>query len=424
MDTDSNEVPPPVDIRVERLPTKENYMRLRKRTLQLACFLLALTWAGTAAQAQFLLTGGRSGGQLQIGTGLPLPIGPAGIFLGGMTPGDAGPENYPPLLVPPNPDFQYGLSPTGTIAQDLATAQGGEIVFPPSVLSRPAPGSPTPIAVFPTNPAVMQVATTISYAWPNATATLGPNLGPGSLVTGTDIVDGIITYSAGQKAFGGAAQFSIAPGPGAGTGRVPQNGLGVPPVATVWINFQAGLPTQISQVLVAAASNQAGVGQAGRALTPTTPATTMFGPITSAVGGFGAVNVTTPTPCCTMGPQGTIPSSIPLPATAPSNMVTGSRGFPWTTGFITISQPNATPAPEVFFLSGSDNRGTGTMQGQGNISLVSGALSQRALSGPNSNRGWLSLTLATPEPTAALGAAGALTMLGLCHMAVRRRRSR
>jgi hypothetical protein len=98
-------------------------------------------------------------------------------------------------------------------------------------------------------------------------------------------------------------------------------------------------------------------------------------------------------------------------------MVTSSKGFPWTTGKITISQPGALPEPEVFFLSGTDTRDT---QGTGNVTLVSGALSQRALSGPNANRGWVRMLL--PEPGAALGAAGALGLLGVCHSLVRRRR--
>ena len=128
------------------------------------------------------------------------------------------------------------------------------------------------------------------------------------------------------------------------------------------------------------------------------------------------VNNTT-IPCCTVGPAGTVPSSITLGGAAPfpSNMVTSSKGYPWSTGFIKISQPAAGP-PEVFWLSGTDMR----VSGIGNISLVSGALSTRALSGPNANRGWLSLNL--PEPTAALGAAAALGMLGLCHGLVRRRK--
>jgi hypothetical protein len=95
-------------------------------------------------------------------------------------------------------------------------------------------------------------------------------------------------------------------------------------------------------------------------------------------------------------------------------MVTASKGFPWSTGFITISQPGAGP-PEIFFLSGTDMR----VGGVGNLSMVSGALSLRALSGPNANRGWVSLNL--PEPTVALGGMGALAMLAFCHGLVRRR---
>ena len=122
--------------------------------------------------------------------------------------------------------------------------------------------------------------------------------------------------------------------------------------------------------------------------------------------------------CCTVTPMGYIPSSIAVAAVFPSNMVTASKGFPWTTGLITISQPGAGP-PEVFFLSGTDMR----VAGVGNVSLVSGALSVRALSGPNANRGWLSLDLVAtaPEPSVALGLGGALAMLALCHGLVRRR---
>ena len=151
----------------------------------------------------------------------------------------------------------------------------------------------------------------------------------------------------------------------------------------------------------------------------------MFGPVLNAIGimtgtpptmtppfnGIGAVNLGF---CCAVGPLGTINSSFQPGATFPSNMVTGSKGFPWSTGFITLSQPGAGP-PEIFFLSGTDMR----VAGVGNVSLVAGALSTRALSGPNGNRAWLSLTL--PEPTAAVGAAGALAMLGLLHGLVRRR---
>ena len=138
---------------------------------------------------------------------------------------------------------------------------------------------------------------------------------------------------------------------------------------------------------------------------------------------MGFVNPVAPPPLtcpfgCVVGAMGTIASSIPGVGLTLANAVIGSKGYPWTTGLITVSAPLAMGGPEVFFLSGTDMR----VEGVGNISLVSGALSVRALSGPNANRGWVSLTmLPLPEPTGALGAVAALGMLGLCHGLVRRR---
>ena len=196
--------------------------------------------------------------------------------------------------------------------------------------------------------------------------------------------------------------------------------MGVPAIATVWINAFAGAPTTATMIAIVGASiggsASTGLAQAG-APVASPPNMTMFGPVAS---GVGLINQTVLMPamvtCCTVTPMGGIPSSIAVAAPFPSNMVTGSKGFPWSTGFVTISQPGAGP-PEIFFESGTDMR----VAGVGNVSLVSGSPSARALSGPNANRGWLSLTLAVPEPTAALGAVGALAMLGLCHGLVRRR---
>lgn len=379
---------------------------LKSRWIVSAVLLIALAW-GSSAQAQQLLSlTGNSGGELQIGTGLPLPVGTQGIFLGGQTPGDA--QNFPPLLVPPVP------------GKGIFETTNGALQFPAGVLSRPAPGVPVPIAVFPSNPAVFQVATSIDYQWPAASATLAPNGGPGNatLTTGGG---GNAFYTAGPSAFGGAAQFAIAPGSGAGSARLGPNGLGVAPIASVWINFAGGAPATVMAVAVVGASAPDGLAQPG-APVASPAATTMFGPPPD---GFGAVNVTdgagNPV-CCAVGPAGTIVSSVfpifPLGTAVPglSNGVTASKGFPWTTGTITLSQPAASP-PEIFFMAGTDMR----VAGEGNIQLVSGALSLRALSGPNANRGWLSLTL--PEPTAAMGAMGALAMLGVCHGLVRRRSS-
>jgi hypothetical protein len=408
-------------------------MSFKSRALGLTAVLLVLGWGGSA-QAQYLLTG-NSGGELQIGTGLPLPVGPTGIFFGGMTPVNGGtscgmgpggctasPDGpgtafWPPLLVPPNPNVTSAGTITRTIMAAPVTAGGGggTLNIPTAVLAQPAPGNQAKIGVFPTNPAVFQVATTISYAWPAAAATFAPGGAPGPLVTGTPLVGGVITFSGGTKAFGGPAQFSFAPGPGSGTGAVAPNGLGVFPVASVWINFQGMLPTQATRAGLVGASNPVGLGQPGAPLGA--PAgTTMFGIVSP---GIVSINQTSGGVCTNfcLNALGSIPSSAILPAPfGLTNMVTGSKGFPWTTGFITLSQPAAVP-PEIFFMSGMDNRAPGP--GTGNVSLVSGALSQRNLSGPNGNRGWLRLNV--PEPTAALGVAGALAMLGLCHGLVRRR---
>ncbi len=382
---------------------------LRQPILRIGMIALVFAWAGMA-QAQYLLTGARSGGALQIGTGLPLPVGPGGIFLGGQTPGDAG--NFPPLGVGVNPAFQYGVGAstimatgaTGTTGMGAALPGPG-LIFPPSVLTKVADGVPNEIAVFPTNPAVFQVGTSIDFAWPAAPATLQDGAGPGPNFF--PFAGGTATYSGGTRAFGGAAQFSIAAGSGAGTHLIPPNGSGVAPIATVFINAGgATAPPAASIALVVGASNAAGLGANGGSLNtagtaPATSQTSMFG-----VGNIFGISA---------GPAGTIFGAVLVGPGPAGNNVILSGGFPWTTGFITLAHATG---GETFFLSGGDNR----VAGSGNLSLVSGALSQRTLSGGNGNRGWLNLQLATPEPAAVLGASSALGVLGLCHLVVRRRR--
>jgi hypothetical protein len=154
------------------------------------------------------------------------------------------------------------------------------------------------------------------------------------------------------------------------------------------------------------------------------PLLAAFPALTAAAGGpIGFVN-STPGGPAPMSPAVVVVSvnakgSVLMSASAQmtlglTNMAT-SAGFPWTTGMITLSQPTAAGTPEVFTLTGMDDR----MGGVGTISLVSGALSDRVASGPNSNRSWARYTL--PEPGAVLGAAAALVVLGVCHGLVRRR---
>ena len=94
-----------------------------------------------------------------------------------------------------------------------------------------------------------------------------------------------------------------------------------------------------------------------------------------------------------------------------------SYGAPWTTGMITVSVTTNPLGPQVFMLTGSDAR----VNGVGAISLVSGGVVQRSLSGPSSNQGWLNLTV--PEPTASLGFVASLASLVLVHAVFRRRAS-
>ena len=423
-------------------------MSIKSNVRATLCVLVALGWGASVEAADFLLTGD-SAGQLQIGTGLPLPIGTAGIFQGGMTSvnggtscgdpvdgcpvGTDGPGTayWPPLNVPVNPNISTGGAATRHISQNLSTGNGGAIVVPPGALSQSAPGGPpAAIGVFNTNVAVYQVATTITYSWPAATATFSPGGGPG-IPGGATVVSlpqagiGSIFYNGGPNAFGGAAQFAISPGPNAGLNKVPVNGTMIP-IASVWINAGGKLPASGTKVGLVGASAMAGVAQPGAPIA-SPPAMTSFGVFSPA---NGRVNVTAAqlTPgglmmfgftCCTVGPNGTLANttspymgSVVAPGPFLTNMATTTKGFPWTTGLITISASAAVP-PEVFWQSGTDNR----VAGVGNVSLVSGALSERMLSMANANRGWLSL----PEPGALLGAGAALAALVLCHGLVRRR---
>lgn len=65
-------------------------------------------------------------------------------------------------------------------------------------------------------------------------------------------------------------------------------------------------------------------------------------------------------------------------------------GAPWTTGKVTVRAPLALGGAETFFLQGGDNR----VDGIGSISLVSGGIGRRTLSGYNGNRGWLNYEVA------------------------------
>ena len=120
-----------------------------------------------------------------------------------------------------------------------------------------------------------------------------------------------------------------------------------------------------------------------------------------------------------LGPAGTV-----LAVTSPGlgagigNPAT-SFGGPWTTGMLTVNQTGAVGTPQVFILTGSDNR----VNGIGTISLVAGGLSDRALTGRTANRGWLNLTIGGDTPGLSRWSIGVLAML-LAGAGVRRARAR
>lgn len=365
---------------------------LRRSALRIACLLLALGW-GATAQAQltgtYPVTGG--GGQLAVGNGLQLPI----QF---VTPPPAG-TMFPPLLVP----VAGGATVMQTGAADPLT-----IMAAPGVLAKAA--SMATIGVFLANPGVLQVATSLNFTWPLGGATLAPGGRTGLPVT---VVPGAagnsLTYTATGAKFGGPGAFKLTAGPGSVGGAVPGS-----PVS-VFIGF--GIPPGIvTMAALAPAFPSLGMTTVGGA------------PITGPAPGLplGAVITTpgaTPTPgmatfaAAAVTPMGFImPSASGIAVAAPAgiNNAATSTGGPWTTGMLTIAAPGAVPPEGPFVLSGMDTR----LSGVGNISLVSGAMSLRT-TGPNANRGWLSLTL--PEPTAMVGAGAALAALLGCHALVRRR---
>ncbi len=369
------------------------------RTMQILTTSLLVLLAGSmTAQAQvFSLTAG-SGGQAAIGNGLPLPIQIIPISQGVGT-------VLPQLLVPALP-FAQGL----TIVSDGA----GGVSIPAGVLSRIATG----IAMQPalaSNPAVFQVNTAVDYSWPETAATFSPGGSPVGLLAGLTSVfvgtgpsGGNVTYTNANLAnsFGGAATFATAPGTGTAGGAIPGS-----PV-TVFINAFGQTPvTAMSAALVGATA--AGLQWGASTLLPTiTTNVPVADPGWAGHPGFGG--------SISIGPGGTVLASVQCvsPCAGLNNNVLGEKGFPWTTGQAVISAFNAAPA-EIFTITGGDTRVGGV--GPGNIQMVTGTVSDRALSGPNANRGWVSLTL--PEPTALLGVTGAFAMLGLCNTVVRRRRS-
>lgn len=348
-----------------------------------AFVLTAALWSSTAgAQTQHPLSGNM---RFQIGNGLPIPI-------------TLGPAPNGPMLAVPG----AVVTTTGTATVKLAPSQFTNA------------GTPMNQPVAFANSAVFQVNTAIPIQFPRAasgtiafvpsgrtgpnlvtfcpgqTATVvgGANPGCANVAAGTPI-PGLMRYTRTAGEIGGPARASL--GGTANVALVASPVSGMAPCTA-----GAGGSNNPACLAIFALATPAGTGAQGGA----------FGVVVSTAGG-------TPSPglfFATVGPIGTVlnvQTGLPLGPGLPNPAT--SYGGPWTAGKLTVSMTGVntgTPTSEVFVLSGSDMRAPGT--GQGSVSLVSGSVSARTLSGPNSNRGWINMAIAPP-----FGVVPAMTTPGL-----------
>jgi len=398
-------------------------MSLHRLVSVTTCLLLAIGlgiglgigWAATAHSKTYSLTGG--GGQIQIGGGLPLPIQ--------LTNPTATGTVFPVLRIP----AKTGVTINGTTA--MAAQQ--KLSIPASVLSKAA--AQNTLGQFAQNPNLYAVATNLKWVWPAAPAVFSTGARTGAKTTQFATGGSTIRYSNPLASkFGGPAQFAISPG--APAGQMPAvavtlfaiaiKGAGNPPCVHTALT-PTPFPVTGNAACVAALAQALPTGLAapgapagGIVSTPggTTMATAVGGPVPGVgIGAFG------PGPLKPGGPAGTVSFFTFTPAMTMmgfTNMAS-SVGYPWTTGMITLNAPGAAGGGELFMLTGKDSRTAG---GAGTIQLVSGSLSQRTLTGPNANRGWVQLVLtAQPEVPAlspSMGIVAALLLLATFGYAVRR----
>lgn len=387
--------------------------------LTLLVAIAAMVGASAADARIHSLTGDA---RLQIGNGLPIPIG---------------------LTSAPNGRIAATASATARqhgVHAATATAGGARparLIVDPTQLT--APGNAINLPVFLSNPNVFQVQTAVPIQWPNRkiqfeagriqtgtplvtqlgasgrtgarTVTFCPGEtvtadgNPGCAIGAGAAIKGSLRYVGTLNQFGGPAQATTG---GAANVALKGGPAGAP---------CAGPPACIVAMALATPANEAAPGQPFGFFNQTAgaapPSGVFFATITGSgsITGVGALLTTGGTPM------------NPLPGVA--NPAT-SYGGPWTTGRVTITQSAAVPS-ETFIISGGDARAAGL--GTGSISLVAGAVSARTLSGPNANRGWLNLTIgALAQNVPVLPAYGVAALVGLTALsgayALRRRASK
>ena len=350
---------------------------------EVALALLVAAQSASAAGPYYSVTGG--GAQFWIGDFRPVPLQP-------LTPPATG-TMFPPLVIPVNP------SPSKALVQQTAGPDPKQITIPPGVLRRKAPG-PQLLGVHHRRPMFLQFRTNIEFSAP--AAQLGAAVLKAGGRTGPPIVSFFpsggsrIRYQKTAAQFGGPLQARVQP---------------ATPVRD-WLFPGGKLPCKhpllggadsfcLAQLIARYPGSLAPFG-AKVGFTTTTPGGPA--PMSPNVAAVSVPNTT-----------GLIAKTVPAKNFGSLTDMVTSAGFPWTTGRVVISEPSALAVYTKFTITGMDSR----VNGIGTISLVSGALTDRKVTGPNAGRGWLRLTV--PEPDAVLGTAAALAALALCHACASRR---
>ena len=370
----------------------------------LACAMFGAALASTAQAADFFMKGNVRG---QIGDGLPVPItfapAPDGPITGSGTVSQSGadPMNLKlpaSFFARPKAPFSLPVALLNNIAMQVFTsisvlhpayaATFSQRVTSASVLVQQGRPGPATVTWCPGNGQVMTAT--------NYTVTVG---NPGCLDPAATGVRGRVKYLATGNQFGGNAPARVPRSPATPSGVI----QGYADVVVRTGPSQADLPCDYNMTTTGtckvafanAAPNE--IGAAGWKITGTTG-----NQIPSAV--FDAI----------IASNGKVEklANGTTGGYGPVNTAAGGGG-PWTTGKVVITAVSLpdTPPTEVFTLTGSDNR----VGGLGTLSLVSGAASNRTVTGPNGNRGWMNLSLvrALPRPVPGLSTGAVLMLVAL-----------
>jgi|GEM_PF-1541728 len=369
---------------------------LRPAALFASLVLVVGLWATTAqANTKHPLSGNA---RYQIGNGLPIPIAFLPVPLGAVEP-------EPGATV----EQTSGVDPKAMKIKAEAMKYGV-----------PGPANKKVIPVFGANPVLFQVMTNLQLSGPktNATGFLSKSGRTGSntvsfcagyVVTPSGTggcpgpnagspIKGIMVYSRTGNQFGGTGQGNVG-----GDADVAFIGSPTAEGKPGGTKCAAGGP---GCKVIFAYANPAATGAYG--------APFGWSNMTAGV----APNPTTGRAYVNANAAGLITNVVAPGPTADSNPGFANPvteyGGPYTTGQVFISVPQAAGQPEVFTITGSDNR----VNGVGTISLVAGSISNRSLSKPNANRGWMNLTIGKAIPGApAVPPGGLAAIAGLLALA-------